>query len=383
MPGAFLYDERVRDALALTALTATAAGMPVANLRDPQPRLRARFTGGAASTLVDFGTATPVEAVALISTNLSANATVRWRLGTLEVPNAAHDSGTVPAHTGDEANGNVVLLRSGAASARYLLVDVADASLSTIDIGILAPGPLWRLARGMAYGVREGRLILDQRDRNPLTGAEFVVPALANPRFAAFTLPALSRAEVAHAHRDLVRRLGAARDAQPRGARTGIAGDLRRRCLDRLSAFQVEARRRAGLLRGVARYAFAAAARAQEALDDPVLERVETDHGDAAARPQDALGRGEPALELAELVVHAKPNGLKGASGRIDTVLRSRDHAPDDLREFQGALDLCLSSRRADGPCNAARMPLFAQCRNRLRELLLGGGVDEVGGCGT
>jgi hypothetical protein len=65
----------------------------------------------------------------------------------------------------------------------------------------------------MAYGVREGRLILEQRDRNPLTGAEFVVPALANSRFAAFTLPALSRAEATEAHRDLVRRIGAARDA--------------------------------------------------------------------------------------------------------------------------------------------------------------------------
>ena len=163
--------------------------------------------------LVDFGTATPVEAVALISTNLSANATARWRLGTLESPNAAHDSGILPAHTGDEANGNVVLLRSGVASARYLLVDIVDASMGTIDIGLLAAGPLWRLARGIAYGVREGRLILDQRDRNLLTGAEFVVPALANPRFAGFTLPALSRAEATEAHRDLVRRLGAARDA--------------------------------------------------------------------------------------------------------------------------------------------------------------------------
>ena len=99
------------------------------------------------------------------------------------------------------------------ASARYLLVDVADVSLATIDIGLLAAGPLWRLGRGMAYGVREGRLILDQRDRNPLTGAEFVIPALANPRFAAFTLPTMSRAEATDAHRDLVRRLGAARDA--------------------------------------------------------------------------------------------------------------------------------------------------------------------------
>jgi hypothetical protein len=60
---------------------------------------------------------------------------------------------------------------------------------------------------------RLGRLILEQRDRNPLTGAEFVVPALANPRFAGFTLPALSRGEATDAHRDLVRRLGAARGA--------------------------------------------------------------------------------------------------------------------------------------------------------------------------
>ena len=163
--------------------------------------------------LVDFGAATPAEAVALISTNLGTNATVRWRLGTLEVPNAAHDSGPLPAHTGDEANGNVVLLRSGAAYARYLLVDVAVASLAAIDSGILAAGPLWRVGRGMAYGVREGRLILDQRDRNPLTGAEFVGPALAHPRFAAFTLPALSRAEATEAHLDLMRRLGPARDA--------------------------------------------------------------------------------------------------------------------------------------------------------------------------
>ncbi len=84
MPGAFLYDERVRDAVALTALTPAAAGMPAANLRDPQPRLRARFTGGAASILIDFGAATPVEAVPLISTNLTTSATARWRLGTLE-----------------------------------------------------------------------------------------------------------------------------------------------------------------------------------------------------------------------------------------------------------------------------------------------------------
>ena len=36
--------------------------------------------------------------------------------------------------------------------------------------------------------------MLDRRDRNLYTGAEFPVPAIVNPRMAAFTLPALSPA---------------------------------------------------------------------------------------------------------------------------------------------------------------------------------------------
>ena len=39
------------------------------------------------------------------------------------------------------------------------------------------------------------------------------MPAIINPRFAAFTLPALSVAEARNQHRNLLRRLGAAGDA--------------------------------------------------------------------------------------------------------------------------------------------------------------------------
>jgi hypothetical protein len=35
------------------------------------------------------------------------------------------------------------------------------------------PPQLWRLQRGTAYGIREGRVMLDRRDRNPHTAAEF------------------------------------------------------------------------------------------------------------------------------------------------------------------------------------------------------------------
>jgi hypothetical protein len=46
-----------------------------------------------------------------------------------------------------------------------------------------------------ADGICEGCMMLDGRDRNPYTGAEFPVPPIVNPRIAAFTLPAPSTAE--------------------------------------------------------------------------------------------------------------------------------------------------------------------------------------------
>ncbi len=55
--------------------------------------------------------------------------------------------------------------------------------------------------------------MLDRRDRNPLTGAEFPVPALANPRITRFTLPLLTNSEIRAQHRVTVTALGAAGDA--------------------------------------------------------------------------------------------------------------------------------------------------------------------------
>ena len=59
----------------------------------------------------------------------------------------------------------------------------------------------------------EGRAILDRRDRNALTGAEFPVPALANPRVVRFTLPLLTGVEVRGEWRRMLAALGAAGEA--------------------------------------------------------------------------------------------------------------------------------------------------------------------------
>jgi hypothetical protein len=157
-----------------------------------------------------------VDCVYLGSTSLGATATVRVGLSVSDATGAARDawdSGVLSPAPAAATFGQVVVLRTaGPATGRYLRVDVADGAASVLDIGIIAAGALWRLARGHAYGIEEGRLMLDRRDRNDLTGAEFAVPALANPRVARFTLPTLTPAEFVGQHRSLLAVLGAAAD---------------------------------------------------------------------------------------------------------------------------------------------------------------------------
>jgi len=212
MPAAFLYSN-VATAAVLTSAQATVASMPVGNLQDPQPRRRVRFNAGTATLDADRVTARDVDCVALISTTLSASATIRVRLANVaDFSTTVYDSGTIAAHASDEGQGNVILTKPNAFTVRYVRIDLVDGAASLIDAGVLVAGALWRTERSIAYGIDEGRLILDRRDRNAFTGAEFPVPAVINPRYARFTLPVLSDAEVRNQHRALVRQLGAARD---------------------------------------------------------------------------------------------------------------------------------------------------------------------------
>lgn len=207
MPAGFLYD--IATPIFSSAEAVTSA-LPITNLSDPQPRRRARLTGAAVSIVADFGAARAIDCVALISTTLTSGATIRARLGTV-LNTWTTDTGTVNAEAQDAAQGNVILTLASPVTARFLRLDIADAPSFT-DIGLCVAGALWRTTRSIAYGIEEGRDILDRRDRNPFTGAEFAVPAIVNPRFARFTLPVISDAEVRDNHRDLVRLLGAAKD---------------------------------------------------------------------------------------------------------------------------------------------------------------------------
>lgn len=132
---------------------------------------------------------------------------------TLVASQVTGDTGTIAAEAEAANQGNVIMTLPAPAVGRYLRIDIENPLAAFTDIGVLAAGQLWRVMRGTAYGIREGRVMLDRRDRNPFTGAEFPVPAIANPRLAAFTLPSLSVAEARGQHRALLAALGAAGDA--------------------------------------------------------------------------------------------------------------------------------------------------------------------------
>ena len=143
-----------------------------------------------------------------------ATATVRARLGNVsDLASTTWDTGAIAPQTGPDAGGNVVLLHPASASGRYLRLDVADPDAAALDIGRIVAGPLWRLAHAPAFGIAEGRQILDRRERNGFTGAEFPVPAVVNPRSTSFTLPLITRAEATAEFRGMLAALGAAGDA--------------------------------------------------------------------------------------------------------------------------------------------------------------------------
>jgi hypothetical protein len=120
------------------------------------------------------------------------------------------------------------------------------------------------------------------------------------------------------------------------------------------------------------------AAPAQELLDPAIFERVKRHHGEPAAGRQQLLGRGEPAIELAQFIVHGDPQGLKCPGCRILPGLGLRDDGADDIRELCGALDRPTLSCRGDRAGDPAGKPLFAKRTNKLGKVGLRQGRHQV-----
>ena len=102
--------------------------------------------------------------------------------------------------------------------------------------------------------------------------------------------------------------------------------------------------------------------RAQEALDDPVLERVEADHREPSSRPQQVEGRGERRLDRAELVVDGDPQRLEDALRRVAVAEARRrgNRGLDRVDELAGPLERLLAAAASDRPRDLPRVALLA-----------------------
>ena len=236
MSTAFLFRDRIADAWIGETGPACITTLPLSNVRDAQPRVRARWTTTTGVGIwCDLGASYEIGCIALIATTLGlagGSPTVRARVSDdAGFATSAWDTGAIDPETSDACAGNVVLIHPTSASGRFIQIDLEDAAAAELDIGRIVAGPLWRLAHSWAYGAEEGRLVLDRRDRNPDTGAEFPRRAAFNPRQARFSLPYVSRTEARDEWRTMLDTLGAAGDALWIPDDSLSLAELNRRCI--------------------------------------------------------------------------------------------------------------------------------------------------------
>src|SRR5439155_23691893 len=173
---------------------------------------------------------------------------------------------------------------------------------------------------------------------------------------------------------------GGAETGAPRagvgGDLLGLRGDgLADRAKGRVSAADAD--------RQLGRTGAALALGRDEALDDPILERVVAEDDEPAAGPEQVHCRREPGLQGVELLVDGDPQRLEHPGGRVDAPAGTwvDGHRPfDDRGELLRRLDLCRPARVDDGPGDAAGVRFLAVSPEQRSELGRVQRGDELGG---
>src|SRR5690606_34463440 len=129
---------------------------------------------------------------------------------------------------------------------------------------------------------------------------------------------------------------------------------------NRLHRF-LECRLRRCRLRQMPRLRLRAGTRLEEALDDPVFERMEGNDCKHAARLQKPLCGEKRPCELAQFVIDENAKPLEDAGGRMDLVCRLVTYgAFDQVRQIARRLERLVRPPLLDGTGDAAGMPLLA-----------------------
>lgn len=132
------YNDYVKDAVAITSDSALAT-LPAANVAAVQVSQRWQTVPATTTAylLIDLGTASSIEMVALINTNLSAAATWRIRISTADATGDTGDAlDTTAINAGvDTRYKKAIYVLSSAVTGRYVKINLIDASLPYLAVG--------------------------------------------------------------------------------------------------------------------------------------------------------------------------------------------------------------------------------------------------------
>ncbi len=156
-----------------------------------------RAPGTAAWIVCDLGAVRSIDVVALLGINITASGTVRVRVSATDPAGVAgllYDSAASTAVDWRPEAGGVWLMPAPV-GARYVRIDLADASLPWIEAGRLVISALTRFAINFDYGWSAGRTDLSRRTE--MAGGQTIVERRGQRRTISVTFSALTEAEAA------------------------------------------------------------------------------------------------------------------------------------------------------------------------------------------
>lgn len=195
-------------AATLTADT-TAALLPVANLRVVTFDSVCRFEAASGWIAWDLGSSLTLRAIFLGGTNLTSAATKRIRLSDVSTTGTdILDTGTVTASVNDDYRSLYHVLAADTA-ARYGRIDLADSSLTFIDVARLFVGPAWIPTYGPQ--LEDAIVPVDLGRKQQTAGGQVFTDFGPQGRLLDFTLD-VGEAEAMASARALDRAVGTTRD---------------------------------------------------------------------------------------------------------------------------------------------------------------------------
>lgn len=181
------------DAGSFLSVSSQTTTMTIANLFNRHVQRRWRSTTNSANFVLDLGGSKSIDTAGLFGMTMTAAGTIRVRLSTADTTGAAgdaYDSGVVAVNSSYGAH---VSLMPAPVTARYVRIDLSDASATFVEAGRLFIGVRSSLTYNFSYGWQKG--FMDRSIRTKTRGGQTQVFIDNSYRMLDVTFATLSAAE--------------------------------------------------------------------------------------------------------------------------------------------------------------------------------------------